>query len=555
MVGAYLVRGWTRWILPGIGLLLALVASFVAVRVDAWWFLLAALGWGIVALAIYDALQRQSALLANYLVLARLRGLALHLRPFFRSYLVEDDQEGKPYSYESRSLVYRRAAGISSTHPFGTQLDTYREGFNWITHSMAPVNRPAEKPRVLVGAEATEQPYSASVFNISALSFGAISGRAIESLVLGARLGNFYLDTGEGGISRYHRGHGGDLVFEIGSGYFGCRDARGRFDPEAFADQARQDCVRMTEIKLSQGAKPGHGGVLPAAKVSPEVAAARGIPVHRECRSPRAHSAFSTPIELVQFAAEMRRLSGGKPVGVKFCVGQIHEVMAIIKAMLETGIYLDYIVVDGAEGGTGAAPLELTNHVGMPLLDGLIVVRNALVGSALHHQVRLAASGKIHSGTHIAECMAIGADWCNAARAFMFAIGCIQAQRCHTGTCPSGVATQDPARQRRLVPEVQAERVRNFHDATVHALMDIVAAAGLEHPRALRPHHVYHRVSVSKSLPLDRIWEFLPEGALLEEPGKTSYAFWWRAADPESFKPRLDLSVVRNTVPRLASLR
>ena len=420
---------------------------------------------------------------------------------------------------------------------------------------MAPVNRPEEKPRVLVGAEGTELPYSASVFNISALSFGAISGRAIESLALGARLGNFYLDTGEGGISSYHRRSGGDLVFEIGSGYFGCRDDGGRFDAHAFAEQARQESVRMTEIKLSQGAKPGHGGVLPAAKVSPEVAAARGIPVHRECRSPRAHSAFSTPVELVEFAAEMRRLSGGKPVGIKFCVGQIHEVMAIVKAMLETGIYLDYIVVDGAEGGTGAAPLELTNHVGMPLLDGLIVVRNALVGSALHHQVRLVASGKIHSGTHIAECMAIGADWCNAARAFMFAIGCIQAQRCHTGTCPSGVATQDPARQRRLVPEVQAQRVRNFHDATVNALMDIVAAAGLEHPRELRPHHVYHRVSVSRSRPLDRIWEFLPEGALLDEPGKTSYAFWWRAADPESFKPRLDLSVVRNTVPRLASLR
>ncbi|APZ43579.1 FMN-binding glutamate synthase family protein [Acidihalobacter ferrooxydans] len=545
-------NGLKRAAFPALALLLALSALVLSVLVSLWWLLALAFALALLGLGLHDMWQQRSALLANYPVAARFRWLALDLRPFFRAYMVEDDEEGKPYSYEARRLVYERAERASSTHPFGTELDPYAEEFVWISHSMAPVAEPEKDPRVRIGSEQAGSPYAASVFNISAMSFGALSANAIEALNLGAKRGGFYHDTGEGGISPYHLKHGGDLVWELGSGYFGARDAKGRFDPAQFAEQAQRDSVRMTEIKLSQGAKPGHGGLLPAAKVTPEIADTRKVPMHQDCLSPRGHAAFSTPVEMLEFAARMRERSGGKPVGIKFCVGQPHEVMAVMKAMRETGILLDYIVVDGAEGGTGAAPLELSNSVGMPLQDGLIVVRNALVGSGLHQQVRLAASGKLYSGAGLAECLAIGADWGNAARSFLFSIGCIQAQRCHTGTCPTGITTQDPARMRGLDPEVQGQRAANFQSATVEALMEIVAAAGLEHPRDLRPHHVHHRISASKSLPLDHIWEFLPANALLDAPEETAYARWWEAADPHSFRPRIDLGVARARAPGIA---
>lgn len=495
----------------------------------------------LLGLGIYDWLQPYSNLARNYPVAARIRSLAFDLRPFLRQYIVEDDLEATPYSFVARKLVHNRAKGETDTVPFGTERDTNADGYTWITHSIAPAEKAEEHPRVKVGNEQTSQPYEASVFNISAMSFGALSAKAIEALNLGAKQGGFYHDTGEGGLSKHHLKHGGDLVWELGSGYFGCRDKAGRFDAEQFADKAQRDEVKMTEIKLSQGAKPGHGGLLPAAKVTAEIAEARQIPIHQDCLSPSSHSAFFTPIELLEFAARMRELSGGKPVGLKLCVGQPHEVMALMKAMLKTGIYPDFIVVDGAEGGTGAAPLELSDSVGMPLTEGLVLMRNALVGTGLRKHIRLVASGKVYSGMGLAHNMAIGADWCNAARAFMFSVGCIQAKRCHLGTCPTGIATQDPARQRGLVVGTQAERAARFHQQTLHALGDIVAAAGLTHPQQLEPHHLITRIGVAKMQALPKVHTFLPENSLLDAPRETSYAHWWAAAEAESFKPCGDL--------------
>jgi glutamate synthase domain-containing protein 2 len=379
------------------------------------------------------------------------------------------------------------------------------------------------------------------------MSFGAISANAVRAMNLGARLGGFYQDTGEGGLSDHHLEHGGDLVWELGSGYFGARDDKGRFDPGMFRDKAAHDAVKMTEIKLSQGAKPGHGGLLPAAKVTPEIARIRNVPEHADCISPRAHSTFTTPIELLEFAARMRELSGGKPVGLKLCIGQPHEPFALVKAMLETGILPEFVVVDGSEGGTGAAPLELSDWVGMPLSEGLVLMRNALVGAGLKPHVRLAASGKVYSGMGLAVNLAQGADWCNAARAFMMSVGCIQAQRCHTGTCPTGVTTQDPLLQRGLVPEVQGARAARFHKRTLNALADIVAAAGFKHPTELQPHHIIHRMNPGRAVPLDRIHTYLPEGILLEEPQETLYADWWAAARADSFRPAVDLAQRRSS--------
>jgi len=407
-----------------------------------------------------------------------------------------------------------------------------------MTHSICATAIDDTDFRVRVGNTQCPRPYDASLLNISAMSFGALSGRAIEALNRGAREGNFYHDTGEGGISRYHTRYGGDLVWELGTGYFGCRDETGKFDAASFADQAQADQVKMVEIKLSQGAKPGHGGVLPGAKVTAEIARARRVTEGVDCISPPFHSAFSTPIELLEFAASLRERSGGKPVGIKLCVGHPWELFAICKAMLETGIRLDYLVVDGAEGGTGAAPEELSDHVGMPLREGLVMARNALVGSGLRDDVRLAASGKVYSAFSIASNLALGADWCNSARAFMFALGCVMSKNCHTDKCPTGVATQDPHRQRGLVVEEKYLRVANYHRNTLQRLGDLIGAAGLTSPAELRPHHLHHRLSPNEVCTMDQIKEFLEHKQLLEDPDSTHYADWWAAARAESFLPR-----------------
>jgi glutamate synthase domain-containing protein 2 len=529
-----------RAMLPLAALLFSILAIGTGLHTG-WWIALLAVCIPLVALGVYDWYQSGFTLMRNYPVAARIRWLFYDLRPFLRQYIVEGDHEGKPYSFEARNLVYARAHGMTDTHPFGSERNMEVAGQVWVSHSVAPAGEPELHPRVRVGNAQTGQPYSASIMNISAMSFGALSAKAIEALNLGAKLGDFYHDTGEGGLSEYHLKHGGDIVWEIGTGYFGCRDRKGGFDAQRFADNAQHDAVKMTEIKLSQGAKPGHGGLLPGRKVTEEIAKVRQVPAFEDCLSPRSHSAFSTPIELLEFAARMRELSGGKPVGLKLCVGQPHEIMALMKAMLKTGIYPEFIVVDGAEGGTGAAPLELSDWVGMPLIEGFVLMRNALVGSGLRKHVRLVASGKIYSAMGLAHNLALGADWCNAARAFMFSIGCIQAKRCHLGTCPTGVTTQDPWRQRGLVPEVQAKRAERFHRKTLIALADIVAAAGLTHPQDLQPHHLTTRVSAAEARPMGELHTFLPENILIDAPEDTIYGAWWEAADADTFKSRIDL--------------
>lgn len=516
--------------------------------------LLVAVTAPVIVLGLHDWFQKRWTITRNYPVAGWIRWLAYDLRPFLRAYIVEDDLEGRPYNYEARSLIHARARGLTDTHPFGTERDTASQEHRWFQHSISPHQDPDRSPRVKVGNDETSKPYSASVLNISAMSFGALSAAAIEALNKGAKAGNFYHDTGEGGLSPYHLKHGGDIVWELGSGYFGARDKKGNFDPGLFAENSGRDEVKMTEIKLSQGAKPGHGGLLPGAKVTAEIAETRKVPAFEDCLSPSGHSSFSTPIEMLEFAAKMRELSGGKPVGLKLCVGQPHEVFAMMKAILKTGIHPDFIVVDGAEGGTGAAPLELSDWVGMPLQDGLVLMRNALVGAGLRDKIRLVASGKVHSGIGLAQNLAIGADWCNAARAFMMSVGCIQAQRCHLGTCPTGVATQDKWRQRGLDVDVQSERAERFHAKTLEALSAIVAAAGFAHPQDLQPHHLVQRVDATNALAIDRIFPFLPNNILVDAPEETIYAGWWECAQAESFRPRLDPAEQRANVGTMALL-
>jgi glutamate synthase domain-containing protein 2 len=502
----------------------------------------AALGWAGVGLGIRDLLQTRHAVLRNYPVIGHLRFLLEFIRPEMRQYFIESDNEAAPFSRQQRSLVYQRAKGDPDKRPFGTQLDVHAEGYEWLNHSLAPTQLNSADFRIPIGS-GLPQAYSASVFNISAMSFGALSANAILALNAGAKRGGFMHDTGEGSISEHHRVHGGDLVWEIGSGYFGCRDEAGRFDENRFATHARDPQVKLIEVKLSQGAKPGHGGVLPGSKVTPEIAAARGVPVGVDCVSPAAHSAFSTPIELLQFLARLRQLSGGKPVGFKLCIGHPWEWFAICKAMLATGLTPDFIVVDGAEGGTGAAPLEFTDHVGAPMQEGLLLVHNSLVGLGLRDRVKIGAAGKIVSAFDIARVMALGADWCNSARGFMFALGCIQAQTCHTGNCPTGVSTQDAFRQRALVVGDKAERVWHFHQNTLHALMELVQAAGLRHPSEITARHIVRRVQGGEILLLANHVQFLAPGDLLRAdrgelpwPHRT-YGLYWPMAQATSFSP------------------
>lgn len=523
-------------------LLLAGLVGTIAVTLTglrhprAFWLLL--LFVPLLVVALIDLLQTHHSLRRNYPVSARFRWFFEWLRPFLRSYIVESDLDGRPFSHDERALVYARAKGDVSTHPFGTELDVYSEEYEWLAHSIAPSRHAEKYTRVSVGTDQCSRPYSAARLNISAMSFGALGSNAIEALNLGARIGGFYHDTGEGGLSPYHLKHGGDVVWELGSGYFGCRDASGNFDPAHFRDKATNDAVVMTEIKLSQGAKPGHGGLLPGPKVTAEIARIRDIPEGEDCLSPPFHTAFSTPRELLAFAAQMRDLSGGKPVGIKLCVGYPHELFAVVKAMIETEILVDFIVIDGAEGGTGAAPTELSDRVGMPLREGLILARNALVGTNLKDKVRLAASGKVNSGAAIAMNAALGADWCNAARSFMFSLGCVQSMRCHTDTCPTGVATQSPARQRALVVPEKAERVARFQRATLDALHDIVVAAGLNSPDEFTPDGLRQRINAAEMRSIDEIYPFVQPGELLDGARDPRLANWWNAADPASFARR-----------------
>lgn len=532
-----MLKSW-RYAVFAVVTLLTVVTALIAAAYSAWFLLLTAAFGFLTVVGIYDVIQRKHGILRNYPVIGHMRYIMESIRPEIRQYIIEGDREEVPFSRQDRALVYQRAKGVEDKRPFGTIENVYTSGYAWLTHSAVPTVIKNTDFRVRIGGSACKQPYDASLYNISAMSFGSLSANAILALNKGAKKGGFAHDTGEGSISRYHREGGGDLIYQVASGYFGCRNEDGSFSPEKFAEQAADPQVKMIEIKLSQGAKPGHGGMLPASKITPEIAEARGIPMGVDCISPPAHSTFSTPIGLMEFIGQLRELSGGKPVGFKLCIGHRREFMSMVKAMLKTGIIPDFIVVDGKEGGTGAAPVEFANRVGMPMLEGLTFVHNALRGAGIRDEVKIGAAGKIISAFDIARAFALGADWCNSARGFMFAIGCIQAQACHTNKCPVGIATQDQSRQKAIDVGDKSDRVARFHRNTMHALGEIAGAAGLTDPRDFMPYHFMFRKTDNEFLDGNEAYPYLPEGFLLAEERIEGLEDWysrWGRASAETF--------------------
>ena len=487
------------------------------------------------AMGYKDLTQPHHTILRNFPVLGRMRYLFESVRPELRQYFVESDQEENPYSREKRSIIYQRAKDVLATMPFGTRADVYGVGYTWIAHSLVPKHPEPSAGRILVGEGRCSQPYSSSIFNISAMSYGSLSNNAVRALNQGAKMSNFAHNTGEGGVSPYHFEPGGDLVWQIGTGYFGCRTEEGNFNPEMFAETARKPSVKMIELKLSQGAKPGHGGILPAKKVTEEISKIRGVPMGKDVLSPPAHTAFSTPRELVAFVTQLRELSGGKPVGIKLCIGHPVEFLAIVKAMVETGEGPDFIAIDGGEGGTGAAPLEFSNSVGAPLRDGLLFAHDALRGAGVRDQVKIFSAGKIATGFHVLLQLALGADACNSARGMMFALGCIQALKCNSNKCPAGIATQDPRLIAGLDVQDKAHRVASFHDKTVESVLELCGAAGLETPVDLRREHITHRISATEVRTFGETFPLLPEGALLSGSAPAALQQQWDRASADAF--------------------
>lgn len=521
--------------LPATLLLTALLVGIGFVNSSAWWGLVVFAPLSVVG--FYDLLQTRHSILRNYPIIGHLRFLIEDMGPELHQYLVESNTDGTPFDRDHRSLFYERSKSVEDTKPFGTELNVYAPGYEWLTQSIAPLpvaEKPSEDFRVRVGEERA-QPYDASILNISAMSFGALSANAVKALNRGAKRGGFAHNTGEGGFSSHHK-QGGDIIWQIGTGYFGCRTEEGRFDPEMFRETSQDPQVKMIEVKISQGAKPGHGGILPGPKVTKEIAAARNVKPGVDCMSPTGHTAFSTPIELLQWVEQLRTLSGDKPVGFKLCVGKLSDLMGIAKAMVETQIVPDFITVDGGEGGTGAAPVEFTNYIGMPLREALLLVHNTLVGIGVRDRLRVASSGKRVTGFDICLAMALGADWCNVARGFMLSLGCIQSQRCHTNSCPVGVATQSQRLQRALVVADKDVRVENFHRNTVRALSEVVAACGLEHPSEITPRHVMRRVTEFEVKTLDRVYDFFEPGQLLEGGVPDFMKAAWDESRPDSFR-------------------
>jgi len=486
-----------------------------------------------------DLFQKSHSLRRNFPLIGRGRWIMERLRPFVRQYFMESETDGSPTNRMFRSVVYQRAKGDLDTNPLGTKMDTYRIGYEWMSHSMAAfhIKDKHPNPRVTVGGPQCSKPYSASILNISAMSFGALSNQAIRALNAGAKKGGFYHNTGEGGCSPYHLENGGDIVWQIGTGYFGCRDSEGNFCDATFAKMAQNDAIKMIEIKLSQGAKPGHGGILPAVKNSEEIAAIRHVEPYTTVNSPPGHSAFSTPIEMMYFIQKLRTLSGGKPIGFKFCMGRPGEFVALCKAMLSTGIQPDFITVDGGEGGTGAAPLEFSNSVGMPLKDALVAVCDSLTGFGLKAQIKIIAAGKIYTAFHLVKHLSIGADICNSARGMMLALGCVQSLICNTNQCPTGIATQKQSLTKGLVVSDKSERVAIFHQETVKTVMEIVSAGGLSEPNQLNRTHIYRRISEFAIQRYDEIYPYCETGNLLEPPYPKRFQQQMREATAESFMP------------------
>ncbi len=473
--------------------LLLLISGLALFWPILWWSMLIVLP--IILLGLYDIIQKKHTILRIYPIIGHIRYLFESIRPEIQQYFVESNTNGQPINREFRSLVYQRAKGVRDTRPFGTLFDVYRNGCEWINQSLAPTDLEGKEFRVKVGGEQCTQPYLASILNISAMSFGALSKHAILALNTGAKIGGFAHNTGEGGLSPYHHQPGGDLIWQIGTGYFGCRNHDGSFNADKFTEKAQTAQVKMIEIKLSQGAKPGHGGILPAVKLTEEIAKIRDVPLGHDVISPPGHSAFSTPVGLLEFVVKLRKLSGGKPVGFKLCLGKKSEFLGICKAMLATQITPDFITVDGGEGGTGAAPIELTNSVGMPMRDGLNFVHNALIGIGMRQHIKLIAAGKIFSAFHMIRVIALGADMINVARAMMFALGCIQSRACNTNKCPVGVTTQNPSRYKHLDIDSKSKRVAQYHKTTLGALAELLACAGLNAPSEVKSHHIMRRVN------------------------------------------------------------
>jgi glutamate synthase domain-containing protein 2 len=490
---------------------------------------------GFSALGIYDLKFSPHTLNRLYPIAAYFRYALEFFRTEIQQYFIASNTEERPFNREQRSLVYQRAKLERDSLPFGTQRDLLETGYLSALHSLAPKKVQEQHWRVTVGGPDCLQPYSASRFNISAMSFGALSANAILALNKGAKLGNFAHNTGEGGISLYHRQGGGDLIWQIGTGYFGCRTASGQFDQQLFKEKACDAQVKMIEIKLSQGAKPGHGGVLPAAKITLEISRIRGIDMGQPCISPASHSTFASPTGLLDFVQQLRELSGGKPIGFKLCVGVKSEFMAICKAMLKTGITPDFITVDGAEGGTGAAPVEFSNRLGMPCLEGTYFVHNCLVGTGLRNKIKIIASGKTASGFELLTKLALGADMVNSARTMMMALGCIQSRNCNTNRCPTGIATQDPIRNRALDVELKHQRVKNYHDATLKSCMKLIGAMGLERPEQLSAHHILCRADDQTNKHYDEIYIPLQANELLSNSIHTFYADHWHRANSDYF--------------------
>jgi glutamate synthase domain-containing protein 2 len=487
-------------------------------------------------LALSDIYFSEHTLLRLYPLIGRLRYLFEAIRPEIQQYFVESNINGRPINREFRDLVYQRSKGVRDTRPFGTQFDVYRNGYEWVNHSLAPKEVIEHDPRIIFGGKDCTQPYAASPLNISAMSFGALSKNAILALNKGAKKGGFAHNTGEGGLSPYHQQYGGDLIWQIGTGYFGCRNKDGGFNELLFAEKATQSNVKMIEIKLSQGAKPGHGGILPAIKLTQEIADIRHVPMGQDVVSPPAHTEFSNPIGLLHFVQKLRTLSNGKPVGFKLCIGRKDEFLAICKAMLETNITPDFITIDGGEGGTGAAPIELTNSVGTPLREGLVFVHNALIGCGLRDEIKLIVSGKTFSAFHIFRLLALGADTVNVARSMMLALGCIQSRHCNTDKCPTGIATQDARRYNALDVDKKGERVFRFHQAMIKNLMEFLAAAGLQHLHEIKPHHVNQRTHSSEIQHFGELYQFYEKNFLLDEQTiPSSWLAYWQKAAPTSW--------------------
>jgi glutamate synthase domain-containing protein 2 len=520
-------------------------AIIILAALIGWTFLWKPAVWSLVIfvpffiLGVYDLLQTKHTITRNFPMFGHLRFLMEDLRPKVYQYFIESDTNGTPFNRQSRSVIYQRAKKADDTRPFGTELDVYENGYEWLNHSIAALDHSKLNldPRVKVGGPQCKQPYSASVYNISAMSFGSLSQNAILALNSGAKIGNFAHNTGEGGLSDYHLQPGGDIIWQIGTGYFSCRHKDGTFDYDAFKQRAVLPQVKMIEIKLSQGAKPGHGGILPAAKVTPEIARIRLVEMGEDVISPPYHTAFSTPLELMSFIKQLRELSEGKPIGFKLCVGHKSEFLAICKAMVDTGIYPDFITVDGGEGGTGAAPLEFSNSVGMPLREALAFIYDALTGFDLKKHIKIIASGKVATGFDLVKNFALGADMCNSARGMMFALGCIQALECNTNTCPTGVATQDKSLMKGLVVAEKKDRVASFHQATVSSAIQMIGAAGLKHPCDIHRMFIYRRVSNNQIQTYGELFPYIPKGSLLKTPYPLNFEMDMAISSENTFVP------------------